>query len=261
MTEFIRLKVPGIFRVKQKQVSLSYKRRAMRRYITTLFLFFLTMQLMAQSTTVVKKEDSLYREDQFYIGINLNFLTNSPQNAKRGGISAGLRMGFLRDFPISKTRKTAIAIGLGVSYDQFRHNLLIQLSENNLPSSFGIIPEEVSLNKNRLSMATVEIPFELRLRTSSATNYDFFRFYTGVTIGYTFWHKAMYEGGGELISSTGIPEFEKLRLGATLSVGYDSFNAFIYYGLNPFFNTSAKTSNQETVTFQAFKAGLIFYFL
>lgn len=233
----------------------------MRRYITTLFFFFLLVQLMAQNTTVIKEVDSLYREDQFYMGINLNFLTNTPQNAARRGISGGVRMGFLRDFPISKTRKTAIAIGLGLSYDQFRHNLLIQPSENNLPSTFSIIPEEVSLKKNRLSMAAVEIPFEFRLRTSSATNYDFFRFYTGITIGYTFWHKAIYEGGEVLISSTAIPEFEKLRLGATLSVGYDSFNAFIYYGLNPFFNTSAKTTNQEAVTFQAFKAGLIFYFL
>ncbi len=231
------------------------------RYKFVVILVYLVSlsQVFAQDNS--KPElDSLYREDQLYIGVNLNFLTNTPLNATRKGISSGMRAGFLRDFPISKSRRVAIAIGLGLSYNQFRNNLIIQKQQGSLPTSFSVIDSDIAFNKNRFSMAVLEMPVEFRFRTSSPSQYDFFRLYTGVTIGYAFWHKALFVTENTIISATQIPEFNNLRIGATLSVGYDSFNAFLNYDVTPFFK-NATTLSQEEVAIQAFKVGMIFYIL
>ncbi len=233
----------------------------MQKLFVSFLLLLCILPVFSQNTTTTQDIDSLYREDQFYIGMNLNFLTNTPVNSTRSGFSSGFRVGMLRDFPLSKSRRFAVALGVGFTYDQFRHNLLIQNSDSAEPTVFDPIPEDVTLTKNRFSLATIELPIEIRFRTSNPTNYDFFRFYPGITVGYAFWHRAVFEGNGNTITSTNISEFDKIRIGATLSVGYDSFNAFIYYGLNTFFDSSAKTTLQENVGFQAIKVGMIFYLL
>jgi hypothetical protein len=230
----------------------------MRYFIWTFFILLSFQQVHGQDS-LTQEIDSLYREDQFYVGVTLNFLSNTPPNASRSGFSSGFRIGFLRDMPISKNRRFAIAIGGGLSYDQFRHNILIQSTDNN--TQFTIISEDVTLNKNRLSMATIEMPIELRFRTSNPTQYEFFRIYAGFSLGYTFWQKALYEADGTIITATQLPEFNKVRLATTLSVGFDSFNAFIYYDLSTFFKDSAKLSTQEKIGFNALKLGLIFYVL
>lgn len=229
------------------------------RYLLLTFFIVLSIQQVKGQEPLTEAVDSLYREDQFYAGVTLNFLRNTPSNASRNGFSSGLRLGFLRDMPISRNRRFAVALGAGLSYDQVRHNVLIQTSSNN--TQFTIISDEVDLKKNRLSFATVELPFELRFRTSSPTNFEFFRVYAGFTLGYTFWQKSLYVGDGTSISATQISEFNKIRLATTLSIGFDSFNAFIYYDLSPLFKDSAKLSTQEKVGFNALKLGLIFYML
>ena len=62
------------------------------------------------------------------------------------------------------------------------------------------------------------------------------------------------------ISKTKIPEFDPLRLSATISFGYNSFNFFASYSINPFFK-DAVTVDGESVDFRALKVGLLFYIL
>lgn len=62
------------------------------------------------------------------------------------------------------------------------------------------------------------------------------------------------------MNQTKIPEFDPLRMSATLSLGYNTFNFFASYSINPFFK-DAVTTEGEKVDFRTLKVGLIFYIL
>ena len=82
--------------------------------------------------------DSLYREDQFYFGVTYNLVTSVPGGVNKLGISGGLQVGYLRDMPINEQRNIAIAVGAGLSIDQYGQNLLIVKNPSG-GTSFSII--------------------------------------------------------------------------------------------------------------------------
>ena len=59
---------------------------------------------------------------------------------------------------------------------------------------------------------------------------------------------------------TDIPEFNNMRLGATLSIGYNTVNFYGYYGITPLFD-NAITINGTPIQMSALKLGLLFFFL
>ena len=104
----------------------------MRYFFLLIFgLVFMTsfaqeeIQKTSIDSTFFTKVDSLYREDQFYIGMTYNLLTNAPKSFRQNGFSAGFSGGFLRDMPINKDRTLAVAIGAGLAYANYQENLVI----------------------------------------------------------------------------------------------------------------------------------------
>lgn len=203
--------------------------------------------------------DSLYREDQFYIGLTYNLLLNAPAGVKSRGLSGGIQGGFLRDMPINKRRNIAIAVGLGLAYDQFGHNFFIG-EDLEGKTIFRVLDANVDFTQNRFSMATIELPIEFRWRSSTPTEYRFWRVYAGGRIGYTYWYKATFKQPGNDVSQTSISEFEPIRLSATLGFGYNTFNFFASYNINPFFK-DASTMDGKKVDMYGIKLGLMFYML
>ena len=230
----------------------------MIRYaVYLLFLFFYSLTL-AQELIPQSEDDLCYREDQFYIGVSYNVFAFTPSGMNPEGISAGFQFGFLRDFPINKRRNLAIAIGAGFSYDQFGQNLFI--NENGQgTTSFEILASNQDFLRNRLSLSVVEAPIEFRWRSSTPSNYKFWRVYAGFRLGYTVWNQSSLKRFDETVKIQNITELEKLRMGASLSLGYNKFNLFAYYSINPFFNEDAVTNDGQKVNFHGIKMGLIFY--
>ena len=230
----------------------------MIRYaVYLLFLFFYSLTF-AQELIHQSEDDLCYREDQFYIGVSYNVFAFTPSGMNPEGISAGFQFGFLRDFPINKRRNLAIAIGAGFSYDQFGQNLFI--NENGQgTTSFEILTSNQDFLRNRLSLSVVEAPIEFRWRSSTPSNYKFWRVYAGFRLGYTVWNQSSLKRFDETIKIQNITELEKLRMGASLSLGYNKFNLFAYYSINPFFNEDAVTNDGQKVNFHGIKVGLIFY--
>ena len=222
-----------------------------------LFLFFYSLTF-AQELIPQSEDDLCYREDQFYIGVSYNVFAFTPSGMNPEGISAGFQFGFLRDFPINKRRNLAIAIGAGFSYDQFGQNLFI--NENGQgTTSFEILASNQDFLRNRLSLSVVEAPIEFRWRSSTPSNYKFWRVYAGFRLGYTVWNQSSLKRFNETVKIQNITELEKLRMGASLSLGYNKFNLFAYYSINPFFNEDAVTNDGQKVNFHGIKVGLIFY--
>lgn len=217
--------------------------------------------LSAQEDSLsVKNPDKKYREDQFYVGVTYNLLTNVPDAVNLSGVSGGIQLGFLRDMPINEERNMAIALGVGFAFDRFGQTLFIgeDTQENTI---FKPLESDIDYSSNRFSTAALELPLEFRWRTSTPTQYKFWRIYAGARLSYTYWYRAYLSQPNNNVSQTDIPEFEPLRVAATLSLGYSTFNFYVNYSITPFFNGAFAEGTQEEIGFNPLKVGIIFYIL
>lgn len=230
----------------------------MKEYLI-LIGFIVSSYLGAQDNNT-KIVDSLYKEDQFYAGVTYNLIGNKPNDLSQKGFSLGFHAGFIKDMPINKDRNVAIGIGLGYSANSFNQNLLIVKDDvGNI--NYSIIDEStVTFSRNKFSQHLVELPIEFRWRTSTPTNYNFWRIYTGFKIGYVFANTTKFKGDLGGYKYTNIDDFNKFQYGLTVSMGYNTWNLYLYYALNPIFSSDAKL-NGETIDMNAIKIGLMFYVL
>ncbi len=149
---------------------------------------------------------------------------------------------------------------LSISTNSFNHN--IRIDKN--PSSdytYTVLDEDlVSYSKNKLAMYLVELPLEFRWRTSTPTEYRFWRIYAGFKIGYVFMHTSKFKGDLGNLKFNDNNDFNDFQYGLTLSMGYNTWNIHFYYALNPIFSTNAKL-NDDIIDMSAIKIGLMFYIL
>ena len=234
------------------------------RSSTCLLLYFLFISggICAQSSPAVQDSviDAKYREDQFYLGITFNLLINKPTGMDQSGFSGGLNAGYIRDMPINKRRNLAIGIGAGFSMNTYNENLFIGQRQSG-KSVFEILGKDNPYKKNWLTTYLIEAPVQLRWRTSTASTYKFWRIYTGLQLGYIYAYKANFEQPNNHVVQTDIPELNRFRMGTTFSFGYETFNFYFYYSLNPFFKGARLNGTQEDLSLNTFKLGLIFYLL
>ncbi len=213
-------------------------------------LLFLSTIGLAQ--TEVKVADSLFREDQFYISISYNLLQNKPADYSQYSFSSGFTAGFLRDFPISKNRHWSIAPGLGYAYNDLKQ---YTNSQNILPYDYSI----ADIVKGRVQLHYLEMPLEIRWRNATPESHKFWRIHAGFKASYLLGGKFNYESnfigtGAENIKNV----LNKFQYGVYLSFGFNTWNPYIYYGLNPIFEKN-KTALENNLS--AFNIGLKFYIL
>ena len=204
--------------------------------------------------------DNKYREDQFYLSVTYNLLGKKPREIKQSAFSSGIHFGFIRDFPFNERRNKAVGIGLGLSINSYNQNMLIsQDSDGNY--NYQIIDEnEITIKRNKFTTYLIEIPFQYRWRTSTAKDYNFWRVYSGVKVGYLFHNSSKFKGSMEDVKFSGIDDFNKLQYGLTLSAGYSTWNFSVYYGLNSIFKDTARLDG-KSIDMNSVKIGLMFYVL
>ena len=231
------------------------------KLIILFFCLITTFSYAQDELTINTQEiDSLYKEDQFYFGLTYNLIGKKPSGLSQSGFSGGFHFGYTKDMPINKKRNKAIGIGLGLSLNSFNQNILIA-EDSNGDALFQIIDgTEITVTKNKFSTYMIEMPMEFRWRTSTATDYKFWRIYSGFKLGYVFANSSKFEGSPQNISLKNIDPINNLQYGLTLGAGYNTWNFYLYYALNPIFKDTAKI-NGEVLDANAIKIGLMFYIL
>ena len=219
----------------------------MRLLVSLFFLFFVTIGFSQTETKPVI--DSLFREDQFYVSVSCNVLQKTPENFSQYSFSTGLSAGFLRDFPISENRHWAIAPGLGYSFNDLKQNIDFSSISNG---------SETEIVKSRILLHYIDLPLEIRWRNATPESHKFWRIHGGFMASYLLNGKFKYEGsfgsGTENINDL----LNKFQYATYLTFGFNTWNAYIHYGLNPFFDKD-KTTTENNVT--TLKIGLMFYIL
>ena len=225
----------------------------MKKNILILTVILANMSLAQSKDSISSKA---YLEDQFYIGATYNSLYNLPTGISQNGLSNGIFFGYIKDLPVNKKRDFGFGIGLGYGRNTYFQDLKIE--ETGGITTF----EEVrSFDRNKFSMHTIELPIEIRWRTSTVSRYKFWRIYTGVKMGYVFASNAKLKKDG-VLRVRGIKEINKFQYGLTLGAGFGTWNLNVYYGLNDIFSSEALISPAETpIGGRDLRIGLIFYIL
>lgn len=230
-----------------------------------LFLFFITfVNSFAQEelpetsldTTFFTKVDSLYREDQYYIGLTYNLLTKTPDGLRQNGFSSGVSAGFLRDMPINKKRTYAIAVGAGLSYSNYQQNLVSTKTAGKV--QYEIVNDD-DLSKGKMEQFFIDIPIEFRWRNSTPTSYKFWRIYTGIKLQYLIYDKSRYVGTDFSTSVNNNEDFNKFQYGPYIAVGFNTWNFQAYYGVNSVFKNAS--IENKAIDMKTLNIGLMFYIL
>ena len=202
--------------------------------------------------------DSLYREDQFYIGITYNNLLTRPSGLRQNKFAPSIMCGFLRDMPFNKKRTWSIAAGLGYSLSIYNQNL--QITQSNGTNAYQIIDSENSFSKDKLSLHFIDLPIELRWRNSTFESHRFWRIYTGLKFSYLFYDQYKLVSTAIRAKQTNNKDLNNFQYGMYLAVGNNTINVYAYYGFNPLFKSSAKIDGQS-INMNTANFGLMFYIL
>ncbi|WGK65616.1 porin family protein [Croceiramulus getboli] len=239
--------------------------RALSYFLIISFWTVGSLPALAQESTEeeegsISVVDSLYREDQIYIGLSIHLMSNGPSDFSQSGFSGSVHFGIMRDMPVNERRNKAIGVGLGFSLNAYNYNLFVgeDPQENSI---FRILDEDViNYDINRFHTTLIEMPIEYRWRTSTLSSHKFWRIYAGLRLGYALYYKATFEQPGNQVIQTDIPEYNPFRVGANITFGYNTFNFHVYYSLNNFFKPEAQINGEE-IGLRVFKVGLTFYLL
>ena len=227
----------------------------MRLFFVLLFGF--TSNLVAQALPD-EKADPRYFEDQFYLGLNYNLLQDKPGAVSQNNLSYGIHLGFIKDIPLNDKRTIAAGIGLGYAVNSYYSNL--RAIQNGSSFQYLILDNTTSYRRNKLETHLIELPLQLRWRNSTASEFKFWRIYTGMKFGYIVGSRSKFVTA-DFIDSFYNTDTENFQYGLTLDVGYNTFNLHVYYGLNGLFEDGVFGPDGEALTFTPLRIGLIFYIL
>jgi len=233
------------------------------KYTISLLALLLSNLVSGQNELIdeyFSKVDSTYREDQFYIGLGINFLLDRPNGMVQSGFSGGAHFGFIRDMPINKQRNISIGVGLGLSLNTYSQNLFIGDEENG-HTIFEILTNDIEYSTNRFNTYIAEVPVQFRWRTSSIGDQSsFWRVYSGFNFGYIYYFSSKFEQQQNQINQKDITDLNRTRFYFYFAFGKSKINFFFKYALNPLFDGSLRDTN-EAVRINEIKAGLVFYIL
>lgn len=209
----------------------------------------------AQDSTL----DSKYLEDQFYMGITYNFLLHKPENATQRNLSYGLNAGIIKDIPLNVNRNFGVGIGLGYAINSYYTNIYAESADGNI--TYSVLGSDVSFNRSKFETHLIEMPFEIRWRTSNAVDYKFWRIYAGAKLAYVVGGRSKFvsEAGKHSFTNTDI---NKWQYGLTLNFGYNTFNVHVYYALSTLLDKNTVVLDTgEDLKVAPLRVGFVFYIL
>jgi len=97
----------------------------------------------------------------------------------------------------------------------------------------------------------------LRWRSSSPSDFAFWRVYGGVTLQWNYRIRAKQNSEAVPLSD----EIDTLGATANLSFGFNTWNFYVAYRLTPFFDSKGGSLQALPIQITPLKIGLIFYLL
>ena len=202
--------------------------------------------------------DNKYLEDQFSAAVWYNLLQEKPENVIQRNLSYGLGLNFIKDIPFNQRRNFGVGLGLGVSVNSYYSNLVATDNGDSF-ISYRIATSEDAIKRSKIGTYGINLPFEVRWRSSRADTYRFWRVYAGVKTAYIFASNSKLVTDS-IKTSLHNPNIEQWQYGLSLSVGYNTWNLHLYYSLSNLLDENALLNNNP-INIKPLRVGLIFYIL
>lgn len=216
---------------------------------------FLVLLLWASFSSAQVKDSLDYREDQFYIDLNFSLQPNDINGFKQNGFSRSVHLGVLRDYPVSKMGDKAIAVGMGYGFVRLVNNIQVEKMQQ---TYLYDVPLAQRALRNVFSYHQLQFPVELRWRTSTPSQYSFWRVYLGYRLSYQF--GAQYKPFfGRKFSLEN--QLNELQHSIGISLGFNTWNLRFDYSLTPLLKENIRTINNRRLALAPLQIGLIFYLL
>jgi len=167
-----------------------------------------------------------------------------PQEIDLKTIQPGFSFYYMHDMPLGNSN-FAFAVGTGISVYNLHSDGRLKIDTDTGKSFFkpisNISNKPMYYRTNKLTFTYCDIPIELRFRTKGVNT---FRFYAGFKVGYLLQEHSKYVGDDFINLSADVIKFkeykhkniEKIRYGATASIGYRWLGLNIFYSLTSIFS-------------------------
>src|SRR5690606_2524519 len=98
----------------------------------------------------------------------------------------------------------------------------------------------VSFDKNKLVLHYIDLPIELRWRTSTPESHKFWRIYTGFKFSYLVYSRYKFKSVGDKFTVSNIDDLNKIQYGMYIATGFNTWNLNVFYGFSPVFKSDAE---------------------
>lgn len=225
-----------------------------------LFLSFSALSVAQESDPVNIGDSEFYREDQFYIALSYDLLSEVPDAVATRGLIGGVQFGFIRDWPLTSKGDWSLGTGVGLGYDRLGQNIIAQSTQEGDPI-WTIEQSPSAIESNSLQITALEFPLEIRWRSSDARTYKFWRLYAGAKWSQHLGGKTVFESSEASETISDLPQLRKGIWYATLAFGYGIFNAQVQWGLTPLLIDVQDSVTQQSIGLRPIKLGIMFYIL
>jgi hypothetical protein len=176
-------------------------------------------------TTKIKKPKS--KQERFIMDIGLDSWMKMPSNiSTQWAKSRRFEFYFMKDKAFAHGH-LGIAYGLGMSFTNVNSNATYSGSTDSLVPYQGISPSQ-----NKLSTNYLEIPLELRFRTSPLHNGNRLKLAVGAKAGWLMQEHLKFEDGSVKEKFFNDSNVNPFRFAYTGRIGYGKFSLMGYYGIN-----------------------------
>ena len=201
--------------------------------------------LMRHYTLIQPDEDSPERFDRFNTDFFFNNWLGNTNGVTTKFYSIGHGINLMFDIPFSKKSRSGLAIGLGYTHYNVRHDgdftFESEGGPDNTVTDYAILSPYDGVNRwiNRTVFNQVDVPFELRLRSRKERGK--FKFYPGFKAGYIFDTFEKWRTGNQEFKTFNFPDVQKFQYGPTLRIGIDNIFLFGSYNLTYLFENDKST--------------------
>ncbi len=194
---------------------------------------------IATSTTILAQIDT-DNKDWFTYDLTSDILIETPAGYETDWRSNGHHFSFMFEKMWSKGR-IGISGGLGFSSNNFYNNLRITTQENTGDQQYALLTDTASYRYNKVTSQYIDIPIEIRYRTTPNTKGRFFRLYAGVRVGVRVHSYSQYVTEEVDIRYGNLDDLNRFRYGLYARIGYSFISLYGYYGLTGLFQNGEFT--------------------
>jgi hypothetical protein len=183
----------------------------------------------------------MHSHDFFVVQLSYDTWVGAPDSMHIGGLSRGVNIAFMYDFPVKEGSHFSVAPGLGISSSNiFFKNQTLGIGQVSPTLDFR---RDSSYKHYKLATTFLEIPIEFRYRQFSDNANKGFKAGIGLKFGtllnaHTKGKKIV--SGGKQVEKTGDKRyFQTWRVAATARIGWGNVSLFTSYSLTPLLKQTA----------------------